>query len=120
MRHSQQRETILGILKNSHDHPTADTVYARVRQEIPNISLGTVYRNLSCLCDMGLVDTLETLDKSIHYDGNTEPHCHFICTTCSTIIDLDIKIDIPNELYRMGLDIKNQKIIYYGLCPKCN
>ena len=119
MRRSQQRDTILKIVSSSCDHPTADTVYSRVREEIPNISLGTVYRNLNCLCEMGLVDTLETLDKSIHYDGNTEPHCHFICKECSKIIDLGVIPSIPKAVGDMGLSVDSQKTIYYGICPEC-
>ena len=88
MRYSSQRDTVLKIVKAAHDHPTADTIYSRVRAELPKISLGTVYRNLSLLSDMGLITTLETLDKSIHYDGNTDSHSHFICERCSRIIDL--------------------------------
>ena len=88
MRYSSQRDTVLKVVKAARDHPTADTIYSRVRAELPKISLGTVYRNLSLLSDMGLITTLETLDKSIHYDGNTDSHSHFICERCSKIIDL--------------------------------
>lgn len=119
MRHSQQRDTILKIVERSCDHPTADTIYNRVREEIPNISLGTVYRNLNRLCELGLADTLETLDKSIHYDGNTNPHCHFICKNCSAIIDLEVMPCVPKAVGDMGLTVDSQKTIYYGICPAC-
>ncbi|MGN0568193.1 MAG: transcriptional repressor [Acutalibacteraceae bacterium] len=119
MRHSEQRETILRVVKAAHDHPTADTIYSRVRQEIPNISLGTVYRNLKSLADIGELDTMETLDKSIHYDGNTTPHRHFICRKCSRIIDLFFEVEQPEELEMMGLLVESEKSIYYGLCPDC-
>ncbi|MBQ2775791.1 MAG: transcriptional repressor [Clostridia bacterium] len=119
MRHSAQRDTILRIVKDAHDHPTADTIYSRVREEIPNISLGTVYRNLKSLSDMGEVDTMETLDKSIHYDGNTVTHRHFICRECSHIIDLFFECKIPEEFHSLGLLVESQKTIYYGLCPDC-
>ncbi len=119
MRHSAQRDTILRIVKAAQDHPTADTIYSRVREEIPNISLGTVYRNLKSLADMGEVDTMETLDKSIHYDGNTNIHRHFICRNCSHIIDLFFECRLPDELDSLGLLVESQKTIYYGLCPDC-
>ena len=110
MRYSSQRDTVLKVVKAARDHPTADTIYSRVRAELPKISLGTVYRNLSLLSDMGLITTLETLDKSIHYDGNTDSHSHFICERCSKIIDLGVE---------RGLLVRHKKIIYYGLCPDC-
>ena len=119
MRHSEQRETILRVVKAAHDHPTADTIYSRVRLEIPNISLGTVYRNLKSLADIGELDTMETLDKSIHYDGNTAPQRHLICRKCSRIIDLFFEVEQPEELEMMGLLVESEKSIYYGLCPDC-
>lgn len=122
MRYSSQRDTVLKVVKAARDHPTADTIYSRVRAELPKISLGTVYRNLSLLSDMGLITTLETLDKSIHYDGNTDSHSHFICERCSKIIDLGVERGLPediSELGLLGLLVRHKKIIYYGLCPDC-
>ena len=119
MRHSFQRDTILKVVKAAHDHPTADTIYSRVRKEISTVSLGTVYRNLSLLSDMGEITTLETLDRSIHYDGNTDSHSHFICERCSKIIDLGVEHGLPEDISELGLLVSNRKIIYYGLCPGC-
>ena len=62
---------------------------------------------------------METLDKSIHYDGNTAPHRHFICRKCSRIIDLFFEVEQPEELEMMGLLVESEKSIYYGLCPDC-
>ena len=119
MRNSKQRDAILNVLKESYDHPTADVIHGRVKETIPNISLGTVYRNLSLLSDMGLITTLETLDKSIHYDGNTDSHSHFICERCSKIIDLGVERGLPEDISELGLLMRHKKIIYYGLCPDC-
>ena len=115
MRYSSQRDTVLKIVKAAHDHPTADIIYSRVRAELPKISLGTVYRNLSLLSPM----SLETLDKSIHYDGNTDSHSHFICERCSRIIDLGVERGLPEDILQLGLLVRHKKIIYYGLCPDC-
>ena len=80
---------------------------------------GAVCRNLSLLSDMGLITTLETLDKSIHYDGNTDSHSHFICERCSKIIDLGVERGLPEDISELGLLMRHKKIIYYGLCPDC-
>lgn len=68
---------------------------------------------------MGLITTLETLDKSIHYDGNTDSHSHFICERCSRIIDLGVERGLPEDILQLGLLVRHKKIIYYGLCPDC-
>ena len=110
MRYSSQRDTVLKVVKAARDHPTADTIYSRVRAELPKMSL---------LSDMGLITTLETLDKSIHYDGNTDSHSHFICERCSKIIDLGVERGLPEDISELGLLVRHKKIIYYGLCPDC-
>ena len=118
-RYSKKREAILEAIRRSRIHPTADWVYQQLKQEYPDLSLGTVYRNLSLLSDMGLITTLETLDKSIHYDGNTDSHSHFICERCSKIIDLGVERGLPEDISELGLLVRHKKTIYYGLCPDC-
>ena len=119
MRYSRQREIVKDILKGRCDHPTADMVYASAREIAPDISLGTVYRNLKVLADDGVIITLETEDKRLHYDGDTSKHSHFICKNCGKIIDLFKPIDTPNELKEMGLEVTEEKCVYYGLCKEC-
>ena len=116
---SRKREAILTCLHGTTCHPTAEWVYQQLKPAIPDLSLGTVYRNLSLLSDMGLITTLETLDKSIHYDGNTDSHSHFICERCSRIIDLGVERGLPEDILQLGLLVRHKKIIYYGLCPDC-
>ncbi len=120
MRYSHQRELIVDILKNRKDHPTADMVYESAKKREPNISLGTVYRNLKLLSEEGVIETLETIDKKIHYDGDTSNHSHFICEKCGKIVDLFVEHKTPSELSLMGLDVKNSKCVYYGNCTDCN
>ncbi len=119
MRYSRQRELIKDILKGRCDHPTADMVYASAREIAPDISLGTVYRNLKLLADEGLILTLETEDKRLHYDGDTSRHSHFICNECGKIIDLFKPIETPAELKEAGLMVTEEKCIYYGYCKEC-
>ena len=82
MRYSKQRELVANVIKNRCDHPTADMIYSSCREIEPNISLGTVYRNLKLLADEGVIITLETEDKKVHYDGDMSRHSHFICKKC--------------------------------------
>ena len=119
MRYSRQRELIANMLKNRKDHPTADMIYASAREIEPNISLGTVYRNLKQLSEEGTILTLETQDKKIHYDGNVSRHSHFLCDKCGKIIDLFQPAETPKELNQLGLVVSSEKCVYYGICPDC-
>lgn len=120
MRHSEQRELIYGILKESCAHPTADGVFEEARKIMPDISLGTVYRNLKLLAEEGKIETLETMDKSVHYDGDISSHGHFICTHCGKIYDIFEQKGLPEALKTGGFTVDNQKNVFYGICPECN
>lgn len=119
MRYSHQRETVLNVLKGCKDHPTAETVFLRARDTVPNISLATVYRNLRTLSDNGDVLTLETVDKKIHYDGDISDHGHFICRDCGRIIDIFSRTELPPELEELELEVDSAKTVYYGKCAGC-
>ena len=119
MRYSRQREIITDIIKGRCDHPTADMIYNSAREIEPNISLGTVYRNLKLLADEGVIITLETQDKRLHYDGDLSRHSHFICESCGKIIDLFKPSKAPDELSELGLTLSGEKCIYYGSCQNC-
>lgn len=120
MRYSRQRELITEIIKGRKDHPTADMIYQSAREIEPNISLGTVYRNLKLLSDEKEIITLETEDKRLHYDGDTSRHSHFICSKCGRIIDLFKPAATPMEIKEAGLTVTGEKCVYYGLCDICN
>ena len=119
MRYSRQRELITDIIKGRCDHPTADMIYNSAREIEPNISLGTVYRNLKLLADEGVIITLETEDKKIHYDGDLSRHSHFICYRCGKIVDLFKPSKLPDEVDELGLEVTGEKCIYYGKCNDC-
>lgn len=119
MRSSKQRDAILQVLQSSCDHPTADVIYERVKLQIPNISLGTVYRNLGQLKDEGLITIVESSDTKVHYEGNMQEHIHFLCKECCNITDIFCSPQIPTALNELGLLVESQKTVYYGLCNAC-
>ena len=92
IKYSRQREAIKSFLMTRKDHPTAETVYMNVRQTYPNISLGTVYRNLTLLSDMGEIQKLHLEDGVDHFDADIHPHNHFLCTECGTVLDIDYQL----------------------------
>ena len=88
LKYSRQRESIINCLKGRKDHPTADMIYASVREEYPKISLGTVYRNLSLLVDQGEILRFSCGEGQDHYDADTSQHYHFVCKKCRAVSDL--------------------------------
>jgi Fur family peroxide stress response transcriptional regulator len=119
MRKSRQRDAILAYVKGSVEHPTADMIYEAVKNEIPNISLGTVYRNLSQLVDEGFITVVETSDKKVHYEGNLNEHVHLLCKNCCNITDVFMKSLVPDVFGETGFHIESQKTVYYGICKEC-
>ena len=90
-RNTRQRGVILDILKGSHEHPTAESIYREARRVLPHISLGTVYRNLNFLRDQGAVREIRpTEGGSSRFDGMESPHAHFHCVHCSALLDIPL------------------------------
>ena len=122
LKHSKQRDSILEFLATRKDHPTADVVYMNVREQLPNISLGTVYRNLTLLSDLGEILRLRVGDGTDHFDADTSEHYHFVCTECGSVIDLDMdSIDSIMEAAGERFDgrIRGHVTYFYGSCPAC-
>ena len=120
-RRSKQRETILNFLKNTSSHPTAYSIYEAVRKEIPNISLGTVYRNLRLLKEEGKLLELDLTGLS-RFDGDTHSHYHFRCERCGNIFDLDEPVDAEkNErvAQKTGFKVSHHILEFRGLCRDC-
>lgn len=122
LKRSKQRELIKEFLMTRKDHPTADMVYMNVRQQNPNISLGTVYRNLTLLADLGEIQRLRVGDGVDHFDADTSPHYHFVCTECGSVIDLEMRsIDRITEIAGEKFDglIAGHVTYFYGSCSQC-
>lgn len=122
LKYSRQREAIKTFLAGRYDHPTAETVYLNIKEEFPNISLGTVYRNLSLLADIGEIQKLATGIGPDRFDGNPAPHYHFICKKCGSVLDLSVEgLDHINVLANQGFDgeIEGHITYFYGKCMNC-
>ena len=122
-RRTPQLEAVLAVVSAARDHPTAEQVYERVRNELSTVSLGTVYRNLEKLALEGRVATLQLGDRAVRFDGMTEPHDHFLCDACGVVVDLEpTSPQNPgrNDLARAGFGIRGQTTTFYGHCATCN
>lgn len=122
IKYSRQRECIKQFLVNRYDHPTAETVYLNVKKEFPNISLGTVYRNLSLLAELGEIQKISTGIGPDRFDGNPNPHYHFFCNQCGSVIDLEMDgIDHINIIAANQFDgeIDGHVTYFYGKCGDC-
>ncbi len=119
-RNTYQRQLILEILKSTTAHPTADWIYEQARKEIPNISLGTVYRNLKILKEEGLIIEL-TDGKQSRFDARIDNHYHFKCEKCGSIYDIEPEdIEINHSLEFKGFSIDAVDVNITGVCSKCN
>jgi Fur family ferric uptake transcriptional regulator len=119
-RNTPQRRIILDELQAMHSHPTAAELFAAVRQRLPRISLGTVYRNLEVLFEDGRINKLELSGSETRFDGVTEPHLHIRCSDCGRVQDLvddSLQPIIPAEM--AGFQVQGCRAEYFGLCPDC-
>ena len=119
MRYSSRCEAIVNALSATKSHPDAEWVYARVREEYPRVSLGTVYRNLRELAATGAIHTVETEDGVLHFDADTSPHAHFVCNRCGRISDLFDVTDAAEQLQAQGYSVQCVKTVAYGVCDRC-
>lgn len=121
-RNTKQLEVIWDAIKDDTSHPTADQVYARVRERFPNVSLGTVYRNLQKLVADEKLQVL-MLGRSQHFDPLVTRHQHFICEKCGRVFDVlvDTRDEIkPAKLPHAGFKVTSHQIAFYGACKQCS
>jgi len=121
-RDTKQREAILRILRSTKSHPTADWIYEEVRKEIPNISKGTVYRNLAVLQENGQVSELNLNGTVSRFEAKQESHYHFRCERCDRVFDVGEPVhrDLDQEVAkRTGLKISYHQLEFRGLCHDC-
>ena len=122
-KHFRKRDAILSCIKQTHVHPSADWVYAQLKPQIPDLSIGTVYRNLALFKEQGSIVSLGTVQGVERFDGNTEPHVHFICTGCGRVDDLP-QMEVPQALCcqagsQTGGRVECCQLTFTGRCSQC-
>jgi len=120
-RNTKQQQVIWEAVKEETSHPTADQIFFRVRRELPNISLGTVYRNLQKLVGDGRLQVL-TLGRAQHFDPLVAEHQHFICEHCDQVYDVLIDSRKKRLLRRLPDDaftVTSHKLAFFGCCNRC-
>ncbi len=122
-KHFRKRDAILACLRSTTEHPSADWIYETVKTEIPDISLATVYRNLSLFKAQGTILSLGTVNGVERFDGNTQPHVHFICSCCGRVDDLH-GIQLPEEMKNAaalcaGGRVDGCQLTFTGMCGEC-
>ena len=119
----RKRNAILSCLQQTDTHPTAEMVHEMLHEEHPDISLATVYRNLSLFKNQGKIQSLGTVNGKERFDANTDPHVHFICTGCDAVLDLP-EVEVPLNLGSQaeacrGCRVAGCQLTFTGLCSNC-
>ena len=122
-RYSKKREAILDAIRSTEEHPSADWVYQKLKPDYPDLSLGTVYRNLARFKEEGVVVSVGTVNGQERFDGMVKPHAHFICKDCGSVMDFhgmeqDVEMDRQVE-EKYGMKIDHHELVFYGTCPHC-
>ena len=120
----RKRNAILAYLRGTTAHPSAEMVFTELKQQIPDLSMGTVYRNLSLFKQQGLVTSVATVKGVERFDGNTQPHVHFICSECDAVIDL-MDMQVPDSLKEVaesccGGQVAGCQLSFTGHCRSCS
>lgn len=119
----RKRNAVLSCLRQSKAHPSAEALYECVRRENPDISLATVYRNLTWFKEQGLIISLGTVNGVERFDGCVEPHVHFACRQCGSVMDVP-RVEIPDSISHAtsaALDcrVENAHLMLTGICKDC-
>jgi Fur family peroxide stress response transcriptional regulator len=122
-RYSEKRDAIWRALCESPEHPSAEQIYEIVRKQYPEISLGTVYRNLTQFLEWGQVRSVGVVNGRERFDADMVPHPHFICRACGAVIDLH---QIPKEIVCAEqvmrcypVSVEYQELVFHGVCHAC-
>lgn len=122
-KHSKKRDAILACLRSTTCHPSAEWVYTQLKPKIPDLSLATVYRNLALFLEEGTISSVGVVDGLERFDGNPEPHVHFICTGCGKILDLhelSVPVDLEDRVSaETGGRVTCSVLSFHGRCREC-
>jgi Fur family peroxide stress response transcriptional regulator len=122
-RYSKKREAILSAMRGTTCHPSAEWVYQTLKPAYPDLSLGTVYRNLIFFQTNGDIKSVGVVNGQERFDAVTAPHSHFICSCCGAVMDL-AQVKLDSEIDRAvstqyGLAVSRHELTFHGLCPNC-
>ena len=121
--YSKKREAILAALRSTDCHPTAEWLYRTLKSQYPDLSLGTVYRNLAQFREEGLIISVGVVNGQERFDANVRPHAHFICSRCGAVIDVPGVFvsggEVARAARRAGLQVKSCEIVLHGVCTAC-
>ncbi len=120
---SKKRQAILDAIKGTDEHPSADMLYSWLKPEYPDLSLGTVYRNLSVFLADGDIISVGAVAGQERYDACTVPHAHFVCQVCGRVLDLSMTDEL-DRLYAQvedstGGSVRTHSLTFTGLCREC-
>ncbi|NOQ45940.1 MAG: transcriptional repressor [Desulfobulbaceae bacterium] len=119
---THQRLEIYRELAMSTDHPSAETLYKRLKKKLPTISLDTIYRTLSTLEEKNLIKRVQTVESQARFEAQMIHHHHLICDKCKQVIDFQWKgfddVGLPEEVAQIG-QIRNRNVILLGICREC-
>ncbi len=118
MKVTPQRELILRIVSAATAHPTADSVFAAARRQMPMISLKTVYQTLHDLAEVGELRTLDFGAGATRFDPNMSEHHHAVCTKCGVILDVDVAA-VPRLHHGHGFVVDDVDVTFHGTCAAC-
>jgi Fur family ferric uptake transcriptional regulator len=121
-RNTLQRQVILEVLRKQKTHPTAAALHVLVQKRLPKISLGTIYRNLEFLSQIGVIQKLMISSGEARFDATIEPHQHVRCISCGRIDDVaGPPLVIPPDTYQDvgGYQILGHRLEFFGICPEC-
>jgi len=120
-RMTKQKKVIYEILTATTNHPSADWIYQQARQEVPYISLGTVYRNLQVLLEEGKICELNYGKGQSRFEANQSPHYHFVCVNCGNVHDFPVEAQsMPQHIAQHAPgQVHHYRLECYGLCGEC-
>jgi Fur family peroxide stress response transcriptional regulator len=121
-KHSKKRTAILDLIRSVKSHPSADWVYETLRPSIPDLSLGTVYRNIAMFKAEGQIISVGVVNGEERFDGNVSEHTHFVCLNCGAVLDIDEDLSptVNAEVgERNGVEVSHHQLTFYGYCEKC-
>lgn len=123
-KYSKQREEVFNCIKDAKNHPTAEEIYMLLKENNPNISRGTVYRNLNLLVDKGIVKKISISNMPDRFDYVCKSHSHAVCEVCGGVFDFNFELN-ENELNKTikeqtDLEVFSNEFTIYGVCKKCH